>query len=219
MKEEFEGTRWPAILAMVLSFLVIFPVSVGARMVPLSRSFARQGYKQVKRQDGVTVYKHRFSSLIKLGADGRFRGTPEQVSAALLDYNHHARAVGRVSKSKILERGEGWIIVYQRLSLPIISDRDFTLKVTWGSKDGVHWIRFRCLKGRGPDSPDGVIRLSHHQGSWQLRATSDGKRTLARFQVSTDMAGDLPRWMARSGADGSIPDLFQAIQKLIPGKN
>ena len=169
--------------------------------------------------DGVTVYKHRFSSLIKLGADGVFHGTPAQVTAALLDYNHHAGTVGRVSDSKILKRGEGWLVVYQRLSLPIISDRDFMLKVTWGSKDGLHWIRFRCHKGKGPRSPDGVIRLSHHRGSWQLRATADGKRTKARFQVSTDMSGDLPRWIARSGADGSIPDLFQAIQKLIPAKN
>jgi len=177
---------------------------------------AGQGYKKVAREAGVTVYKHRHSSLIRLGADGRFRGTRAQVSAALLDYNRHAGAVGRVSKSKILKRGEGWLLVYQRLSLPVISDRDFTLKVSWGNQEGVHWIRFRCYRGKGPRRRDGVVRLSHHQGSWQLRATRDGKGTIARFQVSSDMAGNLPRWIARSGAHGDIPDLFRAIQKLIP---
>ena len=177
---------------------------------------ARQGYKKVAREGGVTVYKHRHSSLIRLGADGRFKGSPAQVTAALLDYDRHAGAVGRVSKSKILKRGEKWMLVYQRLSLPVISDRDFTLKVTWEEREGVHYIRFRCFRAKGPRRPDGVVRLSHHQGSWQLRATRDGKGTIARFQVSTDMSGDLPRWIARSGAHGDIPDLFRAIQKLIP---
>ncbi len=184
-------------------------------MIPISASLATEGYKKVGSERGVTVYRHKLSSIIELGADGAFKGSPQAIVSALLDYNRHAGAVGRVSESRILRRGKGWLLVYQRLELPVVSDRDFTLKVTWGEQGGVHWIRYRCVRVKGVPRRDGVVRLSHHQGSWQLRKAGGlAGRTQARFQVSSDISGSLPRWMARSGADDDIPGLFKAIQRL-----
>jgi hypothetical protein len=106
-------------------------------------------------------------------------------------------------------------VVYQRLNLPVISDRDFNLKVSWWEKAGVTFVTYKAIP-RGDRPPrDGVVRVSHHVGSWQLKPVSDGRQTLARFQVEIDLAGWLPKWMARSGSGKEVPELFGSISEMI----
>jgi hypothetical protein len=107
------------------------------------------------------------------------------------------------------------MLVYQRLDLPVISDRDFVLKVTWGKEGGKRWVRYRTVRGVGPAPRDGVVRVKHHQGSWQLTPTRRGEATLVRFQVSIDLGGWLPKSLARSGSGDEVPELFHVLRDMV----
>ena len=133
---------------------------------------------------------------------------------ALLDYRGQVGKIARLSESKVLSRSGNSLLVYQRLNLPVISDRDFNLKVSWWRDGDTTWVAYRAIK-RGLPPRDGVVRVSHHLGSWQLRPINNGRQTLVRFQVSIDLAGWLPRWMARSGSGKEVPELFVAIGDMI----
>lgn len=183
---------------------------------PLSRIvFQSPPFERLAEDGGVVVYADSSSDLIRVGAEGRFPAPPEQVLAALLDFPRHAKVLDRVSESRTIAEGPNWLRLYQRLSLPVISDRDFTLQVTWGERDGWRWIRYRATR-KGPAPLDGVVRVTHNHGGWDLLPTDSGKATLARYQSNLDLAGSLPTWMSRPGAIDELPSLFLSMCGLLP---
>lgn len=189
-----------------------------AKHVPLGDDLERAGYEEIAFKKGVKVYKHRKSKTIRIGAEGRIDASPQQILAALLDYHHQVGQIDRLSESRILRHGERQMLVYQRLNLPVISDRDFTLRVTWWQKGGVTYVSYRALRDAGPKPRRGVVRVTRHSGTWQIKQLEGCNSSLVRFQVGIDLAGWLPMWMARSGAGKELPDLFASVKKMVASK-
>lgn len=200
----------PAVLVSLLVALL-----TPAAAATLTERLAARGYDLVVEDDGVSVFRDANSETIRLIAQGRFAAPPERVRAALLDYERHVGIVDRLSESRILERGRSALLVYQRLSLPVVSDRDMTLRVTWGGDQRAAWIAYEAVAEGGPAVPDGVVRLDHYSGRWQLKATDGGRATVARLSVDMDMGGSLPPRMAAANAGKDIPALFTAIGALL----
>lgn len=203
--------------AVICGALVLAPALVRAEPgpVPWTVPLRDRGYQWQDREDGVHVYKHRKSRNIRIAAEGKLPGPPARVLAALLAYHRHAAVMERLAESRVLRRGKGWLVVYQRLDLPMIDDRDFALMVRWREVDDEVRVTFRVDNRHAPPRPGGVVRLTHHQGLWQLRPADGGRATWARFQVSSDMGGMLPRWMAASHADDDLPSMFASVRKLM----
>lgn len=199
----------------VVVTLLLVAAAGHAERIPLSVPLDQRGFEQIAHRKGVTVYKHRESSIIRLGAEARFNATPGEVLRALLDYDRQVGTVDRLSEAHVLSRGDRSLVVYQRLNLPVISDRDFNLKVSWWKQGEVTHVVYRAVPRVGRPPRDGVVRVRHHHGSWQLKAVSGGQQTLARFQVEIDLAGWLPKWMARSSSGKEMPELFGSIDELV----
>jgi hypothetical protein len=205
-------------LPLVLAALATFPGPAGAQPIEttaLDRPLDQAGYGQVAVQRGVTVFKHKSSRDLRFAAEGLLEAPPAKLLAALIDYERQAKIIRRVSRSQILERGPNWLVVYQRLALPTISDRDYVLRVTWGDDHGTYWLRYSASDHpRAPAKPSGVVRLHRHAGSWQLRRAPDGRATLARYEWMIDLGGWVPRWMVRSRLADEMSTIFPNIQQL-----
>lgn len=186
-----------------------------AERIPLRVPVESQGYERIAWREGVAVFKHRTSNVIKLAAEARFEASPERVERVLLDYRGQIGVIARLSESHIQARGANWLRVYQRLNLPVIDDRDFTLRVDWGKDGETRWITYRALPNAAPPPRDGVVRLLHHEGSWQLQPLDGGRATYTRFMVSMSMGGMVPMWMARSGSAKEMPALFTAVRTML----
>jgi Polyketide cyclase / dehydrase and lipid transport. len=188
----------------------------GAEWTDPDQPLTDEGFEVIARERGVTVYQHKDAKNIRVAAEGIINAPPEQVAQALLDYEHQRGVIKRVSESKILEHKPRFLIVYQHLNLPIISDRDYTLFVTWGTSGKLRWIVYRAITERGPPEKDGIVRVTEHDGSWQLTPLGiNGENTQLRFQMTIDLAGWLPRWLARSKAGDEVPDLYASIRALV----
>jgi len=198
-------------------FMIVLPVS-GAELTPLDENLNGVGFEKIAYKYGVTVYKHKTSDNIRVAAEGTIAAPPDLVRAVLLDYASQKGNIARVSESVVLKNGPGWIVVYQHLNLPIISDRDFTLYVTWGAEGENQWIVYRTANSLGYEERDGIVRVPFHHGSWQLVPLAGGKATRLRFQAQLDLAGWLPKWLARSNAGKEVPDLFASIRKLVAAR-
>lgn len=207
----------PAAAVALASALALLGTASWARAerIPLNVSLPAAGFEQIREQDGVRVFKHATSNIIRLGAEGRFAAPPEQVLAVLLDYPGHVGVIKRVSESRVLQRGADWLLVYQHLNLPVISDRDFTLRVRWGHTGELRWIDYNAAPQLGPPARSGIVRVTTHQGSWQLRPLEGGRATFARMQTTIDLGGLLPKWLARSGSGKEVPQLFFALRSLL----
>ncbi|MDJ0763875.1 MAG: hypothetical protein QNJ97_12920 [Myxococcota bacterium] len=200
---------------ILVSMLVFTGVDASAReLTPFEKSLESQGFELIDEDFGVKVYKDPSAEVIRVAAEGRFNHPPEQVLRAVLDYEGQVGVVKRVSESRILKRGSRSLFVYQHLNLPIISDRDYTLHVTWDKSSKNKWVSFRTAR-TGPGKRRGIVRVLLHQGSWQLKPIAGGKKTLARFQTKIDLGGLLPKWLARAGAGNELPELYANIRKLL----
>lgn len=179
-------------------------------LIPLERPLAGQGYELLQRSP-IAVYRRRGARLIELAAEGHLAAPVARVRAVLLDYGSHASYVKGVAESRILARGPGsTLVVYQRLRVPLLSDRDYTLVVDWGQSGRTLWTRFGVDNRRGPPARSGLVRLYIHEGGWLLGPSRSGG-TDARYLLRLDLGGSIPAWLARSGAGRELPGLFDSI--------
>ena len=177
------------------------------------------GYLEVATRDGVVVLQREKATGIDLIAEGQFDAPPAAVLALLLDYERAPQFVKGVTESRILSRGPAELLVYQRLSLPIISDRDVTIRVTSGADGEVRWLAFKAANEDGPPPRSGIVRIPVDEGGWRLTPTADGKATRARYSVKLDLGGSLPRFIGKGRAGADIPALFETFRAQLRKKN
>ena len=179
----------------------------------MTAQLAGHGYTQIHDEKGVKVYKRDGAKGIDFAAEGEIDAPPERVRDVLLDYGNHPKWVKGLAESRVLDRGPFSMLVYQKLALPVIDDRDYTLLVTWGKDAGALWMRFMTANDRGPKPQQGIVRVSLHEGSWRLEPIDGGKKTYAVYQFRLDLAGSFPAWMGKGRAGKDIPNLFENIRR------
>src|SRR5262245_45829934 len=91
------------------------------------------GYSRLLEDRGVTVYR-RDDKAIALAAEGEIAASPDIVKKILLDYSNHAKWNKHLRECRVLEHKGNSLLVYERLDLPMLDDRDYTLRVTWGEE-------------------------------------------------------------------------------------
>lgn len=181
---------------------------------PPASALTGEGFALIGEEHGVKVYRREKRPGIELAAEGTFAASPERVRRVLLDYPSHAKWQKHLKENRILARGDGFLEVYQRLELPVLDDRDFTLHVTWGDDNAVLWMRFAAA--RGPAPVKGVVRVTDHSGGWRLEAVDGGKSTRAVYRFHIDLAGSFPSWMGKGQATSDVPELFANITRQLP---
>jgi len=76
-------------------------------------------------------------------------------------------------------------------------------------------VTHRALGEGGPEPESGVVRVTHHDGSWQLKPIEGGTATWARFEAEIDLGGWLPMWLARAKSGDELPEVFREMSRLI----
>ncbi|MGZ3428609.1 MAG: hypothetical protein ACXVCV_18275, partial [Polyangia bacterium] len=125
-------------------------------------------FKLVGSKHGVDVYRQMSSRVIDLVAEGNIEAPPEVVRDVVLDFANATKVTDNINESRVLLQNDREIIVYQRLRLPVIHDRDFTLRVTWGRKGDVLTTRSAVDNSRGPQPREGIVRMSLLQCGWEF---------------------------------------------------
>jgi hypothetical protein len=171
------------------------------------------GYKHVGGDKGVKVYRQMQSPAIDLMADGELEAPPTAVLAVVTDYAQARALSDHVAESRVLWTANRELMVYQRLDLPIVADRDFTLHARWGQKGDQRWVTFAVDNSRSPAARGGVVRVSTMNGSWVLVPIRGGTATRAVYRVRIDLAGSIPKWMVSGGAAKDLPKLFEGVRK------
>jgi hypothetical protein len=205
-----------AALAGLPALVVSAAPAEGGAPAPAS-ALGAEGFYAVGEDRGVKVYRRDKRAGIELAAEGSFAAPPEQVRRVLLDYPNHQRWQKHLKENRVIARGPDHLVVYQRLDLPILDDRDFTLHVTWGADASVLWMRFAAANERGPKPISGVVRVTAHEGGWRLEPGGGGKGTRAVYRFHIDLAGSVPSWLGKGQATSDLVDLFEKIRSQLPG--
>ena len=188
--------------------------SQGHAPAPAS-AFAAEGFALLADEKGVKVYRREKRAGVEFAVQASLPAPPDQVRRALLDYPSHLKWQRRLKENTILDRGADSLLVYQRLSLPVIDDRDFTLQVTWGAEDPILWMRFALANALGPKPVSGVVRVTAHEGGWRLEPEgARGTHAVYRFQF--DPGGSVPSWLGKGQAKDDIVEFFGLLTRELP---
>jgi hypothetical protein len=104
------------------------------------------------------------------------------------------------------------LTVYQRLDMPLIDDRDFTLLVRWIDDGDGKWLRFETANDRGPGVRKHTVRVAVNEGSWRLQPIDGGRATFAVYEITVAMGGSFPTWMGRGRAADEVFSVFTTLR-------
>ncbi|MDQ6860288.1 MAG: START domain-containing protein [Verrucomicrobiota bacterium] len=183
-------------------------------------AFAAEEWKDDSNNKGVLIQSraHLGTSLLEFRAVGTVDAPTRRVFAVLDDTAAYPSFMPYVASARLLKREENAVVVYQRLDLPLVQDRDYTLRTRFEKAQTdagpVYRMRWTPVNELGPAASRGVVRVNECEGGWLLEPLSESS-TRATYTIFTDSGGALPAFLENSGSRIAIRKLFEAIRKQV----
>ena len=177
-------------------------------------------WREEASKDGVVIHSRtREGSAIKeFRGIGTIEAAPAAVFAVLDDTEAYPSFMPYTSECRVVKRTKDFLIAYQRLELPLLSDRDYTLRsehAKWlGPEGAIYRIRWTPANQLGPAAKPGVLRVNVCEGGWLLEPDGSGS-TRATYVIYTDSGGAIPPIIANNGSRVAIRKVFEAIRKQV----
>ncbi len=182
-------------------------------------------WKEFSRKPELTIYTRskKGSDVKEIKAIGTIDAPPGALCNVLSDVPHYPEFMPYVAEAKILRQEKDSNISYQHLAMPLVADRDYTIRVRIESRpspDGgtSYFRRWESANELGPPEKPGIVRVKINQGSWTLEPLDAGRRTKVTYFIYTDPVGSLPGFVINSANTRAIPKLFEAIRKASSAK-
>ncbi len=175
------------------------------------------GWKAEQAGEGVEISSREVKGhrVREVRVVGEIEAPPAAVCRALADTDRYPETMAYVKEARLVARDpDGTLHVYFRVSPPVVSDRDYTLRLRLaGARQGrttyqVTWTP----SDRGPPPRDGVVRVTLNTGGWRLEPLDGGRRTRATYHLLTDPAGSVPAFAANMANQKALPELFARLR-------
>ncbi len=205
------------VLLVFLLLIAAFP----ARPDDGATISADTGWQHIDDKDGVALYSRARvgSSLKEFKGTGVIDASPETVEKVLGDVASYTTFMPYVAEARVISQSGPVEVSYQRLDVPFVSGRDYTVRVEHGILKGpggqtTYRDSWQTANDAGPAERHGVVRVKVDEGFWLLEpAGANGASTQATYQIYTDSGGTLPAFLANHSSQLAIPKLFAAIRK------
>jgi hypothetical protein len=175
-------------------------------------------WKVERAGDGIEIASRRRegSRVREVKVTGDVDATPAAIYRALADYARYPETMAYVKEARLVAtEPDGTPHVYFRVSPPVVSDRDYTLRLTLlgpGAGRSVYSVGW-TPSDRGPAVRHGVVRVIVNTGAWRLEPLDGGRRTRVTYQLLTDPAGSVPPFAANMANQKALPELFARLRQ------
>jgi len=140
------------------------------------------------------------------------------VRAVIDDVESYAQFMPYTVECRVLKREADSVLTYQRISAPLVNDRDYTVRVRTTAKTtegGTSYLsRWETENALGPAPQRGVVRVNLCEGSWLLEPLGPNN-TRATYTILTDSGGILPAFIKNTGSQIGFRKMFAAIRKQV----
>jgi hypothetical protein len=206
---------------MKLRFLVgaivaseVFAIALGAEPKPTPPG----EWRLISDKDGVALYRRQRPLSFESKAVGEIAASTHLVHAVLDDTESYTTFMPYTAECRVLKREDDSVLAYQRISPPMASDRDYTVRVQTTSKrvdGGTQYLSlWKVDNAAGPPERRGVVRVTLCEGSWLVEPIGPD-RTRATYTVYTDSGGIIPKFIKETGSQIGIRKLFAAIRRQV----
>ena len=175
-------------------------------------------WKFISNKDGVALYRRDRAIANETKAIGEIAAPAAAIHAVINDVESYASFMPYTVECRVLKRDGNSIVAYQRISAPLTSDRDYTVRIRSSSRpvEGatIYLCQWEAENASGPPEKSGVVRVKLCDGSWLLEPLS-ANTTRATYTLYTDSGGVLPAFVKNVGSQIGIRKLFAAIRKQV----
>jgi len=199
-----------------ISFLFLFSVQLCAAD---DHTLATE-WKEEATGDEIIIYSRtrEDSTLKEFKSVGTIDARSSAVFAVLNDVEAYPSFMPYTSECSVLKRIGDCTIAYQRLALPLVNDRDYTLRSEHSQVPGpngpIYRIQWEPANDLGPSVKPGVQRVNVCEGGWLIEPDGAGT-TRATYTIYTDSGGAIPAVIANRGSRTAIRKMFAAIRKTV----
>jgi len=197
-------------------FLALTAFSACSSLQAAEPEASRSEWKFISNKDGVTLYRRDREVTNESKAIGEIAAPAAVVHAVLDDVESYASFMPYTVECRVLKRDGNSVVAYQRISAPMTSDRDYTVRVRSSSNPGEggtsYLSQWEAENKLGPPEKSGVVRVNLCDGSWLLEPTGPNT-TRATYTIYTDSGGAIPAFIKNTGSQIGIRKLFAAIRK------
>src|SRR5688572_27852914 len=88
-----------------------------------------QEWRVLSGKEGVTIYRRSVGGITECVAVGIIDAPPAVAKAAIDDVGAPTGKMPYVTEERVIKRDAHGVLVYTRTSTPIVSDRDYTLRI------------------------------------------------------------------------------------------
>ena len=177
-------------------------------------------WKLVSTSDNVTLYRRSRPGPghYESRAIGEIAAPTTVVQAVIDDVDSYPRFMPYTVECRVLKRESDSVLTYQRISAPLVSDRDYTLRVRTTARKveaGTSYLtRWETENALGPAEKRGVVRVTLCEGGWLLEPLGPNA-TRATYSVYTDSGGVIPAFIKNAGSQIGIRKIFTALRKQV----
>lgn len=177
------------------------------------------GWSVASKSSELTVHERaRAGSAIReIKAVGVMGAPPEVIKRVIDDVDEYPRFMPYVIEARVISREGANVVSYQRISPPLVSDRDYTVRVRSETRPGgggpCYCNSWQAANDLGPAEKSGVSRVKITEGSWLLEPEDEGRKTRVTYRIFSDSGGSLPAAIANVASRTAIPKLFDSVRK------
>ena len=175
-------------------------------------------WKFVSNKEGVALFRRQRPASNESKAIGEIAASTDLVKAVLDDIESYVSFMPNLAEGRVLKREGDSVLSYQRVSAPLVSDRDFTVRIRSTSQPvegGIRYLsRWETENALGPPEKAGVVRVNLCEGSWLLEPIGPNT-TRATYLIYTDSGGAIPAVIKSIGSQVGLRKMFAAIRKQV----
>lgn len=202
--------------SFVFFLFALTAFSPSARLQAAEPEATASEWKFISNKDGVALYRREREVTNESKATGEIAAPAAVVHAVINDVESYASFMPYTVECRVLKRDGNSVVAYQRISTPMTSDRDYTVRMRSSSRQAeggtIYTSRWEAENALGPPEKTGVVRVNLCDGSWLLEPTGPNT-TRATYTIYTDSGGAIPAFIKNTGSQIGIRKLFAAIRK------
>ncbi len=117
-----------------------------------------------------------------------------------------------IKKYDLILQDETQKIVYQQLKMPIVKDRDYTVRIERyvDEASGLYQFNSKCRSDLGPPPNDDHVRVVDCTAQYSVERGADGK-THVTYTAFANAAGRLPIWIVNALAPKAAADVLDKM--------
>lgn len=209
------GVRWTVAVTVLCCGLCLHRRQAAAD--PGAAAVQAAPWDPVRQGEDLSIWRRAVpgSPIREVRVEATLRASSVRLWEVIRDVGSHTQFLPYVRESRLLdEPSPERRTYYQRISPPVVSDRDYTLRArAWADyQTGVFEHAFEVANELGPPPQAGVVRIAELRGRWTLEPVGP-ERTRIVYWVHMNPGGSIPAWVTNLGQGISLPKLFAAIEK------